>query len=598
MESRRRSEDPQDESFAVPGSQADRPGFSRREVLRLGALAGATVPLAQAMSASAAEAEAAALVAGSPVDLQTATIAGLQGALEAGGLTSRALVDFYLARIAALDTGKPQINSVLELNPDARAIAHALDRERADQGPRGPLHGIPVMLKGNIDTGDGMQTTAGSLALAGPAATQDATVAARLRAAGAIILGKTNLSEWANFRGFSSTSGWSGQGGQTKNPYVVDRNPCGSSSGSAVAAASGFCAGGLGTETDGSIVCPASINGVIGIKPTVGLTSRAGVVPIAHSQDTVGPHGRTVADAAAILGALVGVDPRDPATAESAGHFHTDYTQFLDPDGLHGARIGVLRNGVTGYSRETDRIYEDAIAVMQDAGAVVVDPAEIPSMDELLTDQAEIIVLIWEFKRDLNSYLASRSGIPVHTLADVIDFNEAHAAQELRYFGQEFFELAEAEIFSEQEYTEALARSHSLSREQGIDAVLAALNLDALIAPTSSPSWPTDLVNGDHFLGASSFPAAMAGYPVINVPAGLAFGLPVGISFMGTAYSEPTLIRLASGFEHARGPFQVPQFLGRPLKDLPAAAPVRRSASVERSLARLLAGGRRRLPIL
>ncbi|HYN19910.1 MAG TPA: amidase family protein, partial [Thermoanaerobaculia bacterium] len=318
----------------------------------------------------------------------------------------------------------------------------------------------------------------------------------------------------------------------------------------------------VGTETDGSIVCPSSLCGVVGIKPTVGLTSRAGVVPISHTQDTVGPHGRTVADAAAVLGALTGVDPRDPATAASAGHFHTDYTQFLDPDGLNGARIGVMRNGVTGYSTQTDAIFEAALEAMADAGAVLVDPADLPSMDELLTDPAEIIVLIWEFKVDLNAYLATRTGVPVQTLADVIEFNLAHAEQELKYFGQELLELSEAEIFTEQEYLDAVVRSHLLSRDQGIDAALAEHDLDALVAPTGSPAWPIDLVNGDHFLGASSFPAAMAGYPVINMPAGHAFGLlPVGISFMGTAFSEPTLIKIASGFEHATNVRRAPRFL-------------------------------------
>jgi amidase len=321
-------------------------------------------------------------------------------------------------------------------------------------------------------------------------------------------------------------------------------------------------AAGLGTETDGSIVCPATINGVVGIKPTVGLTSRAGVVPISHTQDTVGPHARTVADAAAVLSALVGVDPRDPQTAASAGHFSTDYTQFLDPHGLQGARIGVARGGgFTGYSRFTDALFENAIAAMADAGAVIVDPAEIPTIDALNADQAEIIVLIYEFKRDLNAYLATRTGVPVHTLADVIAFNLAHASQELQYFGQEFFELAEQEIFSQQEYEDALVRGHKLAATDGIDAILASEHLDALVAPTGSPSWTTDLVNGDHFTGASSGPCAVAGYPIINVPMGFAFGLPVGISFMGTAFSEAKLIKLASGFEAATHARRAPTYI-------------------------------------
>jgi amidase len=538
------------------GEENAKDELSRRTFLRLGAVAGAAAPLAGMLGASAAAAKAP--VSDAAVALEEATIAQLQDAMTKGGLSSLGLVNMYLERIAAIDEDGIGLNSVLEVNPDARKIARQLDRERKNGHVRGPLHGIPIMLKGNIDTADKMTTTAGSLALVGDPPHQDSTVAARLRAAGAVILGKTNLSEWANFRGFNSTSGWSGQGGQTRNPYVLDRNPCGSSSGSAASVAANLTAAGLGTETDGSIVCPATINGVVGIKPTVGLTSRAGVVPISHTQDTVGPHARTVADAAAVLSALVGVDPRDPATAASAGKFSTDYTQFLDPHGLQGARIGVARGGgFTGYNRETDRVFEEAIAAMADAGAVIVDPAEIPTIDALNADQAEIIVLIYEFKRDLNAYLATRTGVPIHTLADAIAFNEAHASQELQYFGQEFFELAEQEIFSQQEYEDALVRGHDLAGKNGIDAILAQENLDALVAPTGSPSWPTDLVNGDHFLGASSGPCAVAGYPIINVPAGFAFGLPLGISFMGTAFSEAKLIKLASGFEaatHARRP--------------------------------------------
>jgi amidase len=405
-----------------------------------------------------------------------------------------------------------------------------------------------------------MMTTAGSLALAGSPARRDSRVARRLRQAGAVLLGKTNLSEWANFRGFNSTSGWSGRGGQTRNPYVLDRNPCGSSSGTGAAVSAALAAAGLGTETDGSIVCPAATNGVVGIKPTVGLVSRAGVVPISHTQDTVGPHGRTVADAAAVLGALTGPDPRDPATGASAGHFFNDYTPFLDPDGLRGARIGVARDTFTGYSPETDAIFETAIETMRAAGAVIVDPADIPTAQDILADSAELIVLIYEFKRDIAAYLATRTGLSVHNLADLIAFNNAHAAQEMKWFGQELFELTESDPFTEQDYNDALVRSHSLSRERGIDAALLANNLDALVAPTGSPAWPTDLINGDHFLGASSSPAAMAGYPLLQINAGYAFGLPVGISFMGTAWSEPKLIKIASGFEHVSVARQRPQF--------------------------------------
>ncbi|HEX9941717.1 MAG TPA: amidase [Thermoanaerobaculia bacterium] len=534
--------------------------MSRRDFLRLGAVAGAGAPLAGLLGASAASAKVP--LSEAAVALEEATIAQLQAAMTRGGLTSLALVNMYLERITTIDQKGPSINSVLEVNPDARRIARALDRERKDGHVRGPLHGIPIMLKGNIDTADRMTTTAGSLALLGDPPHQDATVAARLRAAGAVILGKTNLSEWANFRGFNSSSGWSAQGGQTRNPYVLDRNPCGSSSGSAASVAANLTAAGLGTETDGSIVCPANANGVVGIKPTVGLTSRAGVIPISHTQDTVGPHARTVADAAVVLSALVGVDPRDPATAASAGHFSTDYTQFLDPHGLEGARIGVMRSGgVTGYSNETDAVYEQAIEAMRDAGAVIVDPANIPTIDELNADLAEVIVLVWEFKRDLNAYLATRTGVPVHTMADVIAFNLAHAEQELKWFGQEWFELAEMEFFSEQDYIEALERGHRLAGPEGIDAIIAEKDLDALVAPTGSPAWPIDLINGDHFVGASSGPAAVAGYPIINVPSGFVEGLPVGISFMAGAFSEPTLIKLASGFEAATHVRRPPKYI-------------------------------------
>ncbi|HSS76673.1 MAG TPA: amidase [Thermoanaerobaculia bacterium] len=538
---------------------------SRRTFLRLGAIAGAGAPLAGLLGeqvAAAATLDVETEAAHNSFTVVETSIADLQTALTKGQVKSLDLVNQYLDRIASLDQSGPRVNSVLELNPDARKIAKALDFERKHHGPRGPLHGIPVMLKGNIDTGDQMSTTAGSLALLGAPAPQDATVAARLRAAGAIILGKTNLSEWANFRGFNSSSGWSGQGGQTGNPYVVDRNPCGSSSGSGASATASFVAAGLGTETDGSIVCPGSLNGVAAIKPTVGLTSRAGVIPISHTQDTVGPHARTVADAAVMLSALVGVDPRDPATAASAGKFSTDYTQFLDANGLNGARIGVWRNTTTGYSRETDNIFETALEAMADAGAVVVEDSDIPTVDALNATSDEITVLIYEFKRDLNAYLATRTGLSVHTLADIIAFNTAHASKELQFFGQELMELAEQEIFSAADYAAALAEGPALAGPQGIDAILAAKNLDALVAPTGSPAWPSDEVNGDHFTGASSGVSAVAGYPIVNVLGGYSFGvLPVGISFFGTAFSEGKLIKLAFSFEQHTKLRKPPAFL-------------------------------------
>ena len=554
---------PEDRDESRSGEPKTSGEVSRRDLLRWGAVAGAGVPLAGLLGTPEARAQELPRLSDAAVQLEEATIAGLQAAMTRGGTTSLDLVNAYLERIASLDESGPTVNAILEVNPDARRIAKALDKERKQKGPRGPLHGIPVALKGNIDTGDRMSTTAGSLALVGTPAHQDATVAARLRAAGAVILAKTNLSEWANFRGFGSSSGWSGQGGQTRNPYVLDRTPSGSSSGSAASVAANFVAAGLGTETDGSIISPANMNGVAAIKPTVGLTSRAGVIPISHTQDTVGPHARTVADAAVMLSALVGVDPRDPQTAASAGKFSTDYTQFLDPNGLQSARIGVLRNGFTGFSVKTDALYEQALEDLQSAGAVLVDPADIPTIDQLNADQAEIIVLIYEFKRDLNAYLATRTGVPIHTLADAIAFNNAHASQELQYFGQEFFELAEQEIFSQQDYQDALVRGHLLAGEQGIDAALHNNNVVALVAPSGSPAPEIDLVNGEAFLGSSTGPSAVAGYPMVNVPMGFAQGLlPVGLSFIGTAWSEPLLIKLAYAYEqkthHRRAPTFVP----------------------------------------
>jgi len=499
--------------------------------------------------------------------MDEATIAQLQAQMTTGGLTSLSLVQMYLTRIDAIDR-RGGLNSVLALNPDAQDIAKQLDAERKAGHVRGPLHGIPVMVKANIDTADKLQTTAGSLALVGQPAPQDSTVAKKLRDAGAVILGKTNLSEWANFRSFSSTSGWSGVGGLCHNPYALDRNAGGSSSGSGASTSANLCAAGLGTETDGSIVNPANNDGVVGIKPTVGLTSRAGVVPISHTQDTVGPHARTVADAAAILSAIASrtADPRDDATATSPNgkprpSIPADYTQFLDPNGLSGAKIGALRGPVlTGYSKYTDGVYQDAIDAMRAAGATVTDDVALPDMDEILASSAEIIVLIYEFKRDLKKYLDGRTGVPIKTLADAIAFNNAHADTELKFFGQEIFELAESDPFSDADYAQALADDRRLGGQDGIDAALAAGGFDALVAPTGSPAWTTDLINGDHFLGASSFPSAMAGYPIINVPAGSPFGVPVGISFIAGAFSEPLLIKLASGFEAVTKARRVPQF--------------------------------------
>lgn len=495
-------------------------------------------------------------------NLEEVTIAELQAAMEEGEFTAVELVNAYIERIEAIDQDGPRLNSILEINPDALDIAQALDEERRTSGARSPLHGIPILLKDNIDTADRMRTTAGSLALMNSTPARDAFIVQRLRDAGAVILGKTNMSEWANFRSTRSSSGWSGRGGQCKNPYILDRNPCGSSSGSGAATSANLTAGSIGTETDGSIVCPATANGVVGIKPTVGLLSRSGIIPISHNQDTPGPHARVVADAAAILGAMVGVDPEDPATAPSEGRAYTDYTQFLDPNGLQGARIGVARQGVTGYSEETDRLFEQAIQAMRDAGAIIIDPADIPTINEITTGPTELTVLLYDFKHDLNAYLAARNDPDIRTLADLIAFNEENAEQELRWFGQELFLMAQEKgELTDPEYIEALETNHRLGRTEGIDAVLQAHQLDAIVAPTGSPAWTTDLVNGDHFLGASSSPAAIAGYPLISVPMGFAFGLPVNITFMGTAWSEPTLIRLAYAFEQATKVRRPPQFL-------------------------------------
>ena len=541
------------------------PGITRRELLRLGAL-GAAAAAHAGWDARPAEATPRASI--DPFELEEITVAQLQDGMRSGRFTARALAEAYLARIAALDRAGPTLRQVLETNPDALSIADALDAERKAGRVRGPLHGIPVLLKDNIDTGDRMMTTAGSLALAGAPAPRDAFIAARLRDAGAVILGKTNLSEWANFRSTHSSSGWSGRGGQGRNPYVLDRSTSGSSSGSAAAVAANLAAIAVGTETDGSIVSPSAACSVVGIKPTLGLVSRTGIVPISHSQDTAGPIARTVADAAALLGVLAGPDPRDRATSGAAGR-PTDYTRFLDPNGLRGARIGVARKRFFGYDARTDRVAEDAIRAMRDAGATIVDPADIPHAGEY--DEGEFEVLLYEFKADLNEYLASRGATArVHSLADVMAFNERERDREMPYFGQEIMEMAQKKgPLTDAAYRTALARNRRLAGPEGIDAVMKQHRLDALVAPTGNPAWPIDLALGDHFLGASSTPAAVAGYPSIAVPAGYVFGLPVGISFIGGAWSEPTLIRLAFAFEQATRHRKPPRFL--PTMEMPVA---------------------------
>lgn len=537
--------------------------ISRRKLFQMGAVAAATAGLAK-LPATALAAQQGFSDPG-PGDLLEVTIAELQARMTSGKITARELVKLYEARINDIDRHGPKVNSVLELNPDAEAIAAALDEERHKKGPRGPLHGIPMLLKDNIDTHDKMHTTAGSLALLGSTPPLDATVAARLRDAGVVLLGKLNLSEWANFRSTSSSSGWSGRGGQCLNPYALDRTPCGSSSGSGASVAANLCAAALGTETDGSILCPSGTNMVVAIKPTLGLTSRAGVIPIAHSQDTIGPFGRTVADAATVLGSMVGVDPRDPATSASAGKFFTDYRPFLDPNGLKGARIGVIRQVFAGFQDKVDVIYNQAIDAMSKAGATIVDPADLPDVQTIATSPDELTVLLFEFKQDLNKYLAARGDPTIHTLQDLIDFNNAHAKEEMPFFGQEIFLLAQAVDLNDPAtiaaYRAALDNDHHLGRDQGIDAALQQFNLDALVAPTNAVPWKIDLLDGDHDLGGSSTPTSLAGYPAINVPAGFSFGLPVGITFMGTAWSEPTLIKLASGFEAVTQARRPPKFI-------------------------------------
>jgi amidase len=511
--------------------------------------------------------------------LEDTSIADLGSGLRGGKLSIRELVERYLERIEALDLQGPRLLSVIEINPEAIEIADALDHELRTRGPRGPMHGIPVLVKDNIDTADQMLTTAGSLALVNSRPQRDAFVAQRLREAGAVLLGKTNMSEWANFRSSRSSSGWSARGGQCRNPYILDISPCGSSSGSAVAIAAALAAVAVGTETDGSIVCPASVNSVVGIKPTLGLVSRSGVIPIAHSQDTVGPFGRSVADAAALLGVLAGADPRDVATmnggaspgspAES-GSGMRDYSRFLDPEGLRGARIGVPRTVYWGNSEKSDAIAEAAVALMGQLGAEIVDPADISTAEAMQEEPGEMEVLLYEFKHDLDAYLTERDDPTMRSLADLIRFNKEHAAEELPYFGQEHLLRAQEKgPLTDPVYLDTLAKNHRLSRQEGIDAVMEKYQLDALVTPTQGPPWAIDLVNGDHHLGpTSSTPAALAGYPIVSVPAGYAFQRPVGISFLGRPYSEPILIRLAYAFEQAASVRRPPRFLSARTEDL------------------------------
>jgi len=553
----------------MPTNQPSKTRPNRRSFLQSALLGGVAASLTPAYAAGAAARDltertpnaATPLPAEvTPFELEEVTIPQLQDGMKSGKYTAQSLVEKYLARIDEIDKRGPAVNAIIELNPDALSIAKALDQERNAKGARGPLHGIPVLIKDNIDTADRMMTTAGSLALVGSKPPKDSFVAQRLRAAGAVILGKTNLSEWANIRSSHSVSGWSGRGGLTKNPYALDRNACGSSSGTGAGISANLAVVGIGTETDGSIVCPSSSNGLAGIKPTVGLVSRGGIIPISHSQDGAGPMCRTVRDAAILLGALTGVDPDDNATAASAGKSQTDYAQYCDPHGLKGARIGVARK-YFGFNDAVDALMEQSLSVIKTQGATLVDPADIATLGKF--DDTELLVFMYELKADLNAYLARLGpGAPVRTLQDIIDFNDRNRQKEMPYFGQDLFVKAQSKgPLSEKEYLEAVEKNHQLARTEGIDALMDKYHLDAIVAPTGGPAWLTDLVNGDHSAGGSSNAAAVAGYPNVNVTAGFLSGLPVGISFFGRAWSEPTLIKIAYSFEQAIKARQAPRFL-------------------------------------
>jgi amidase len=540
----------------------------RRTLLaRLGTVAGS---LALAPATAAAPRREAAAKAATPaprphLDLEEATVDDLQRRMASGELSAEKLTLRYLERIEALDrptssgaTQGPALRSVIETNPDALASARDLDRQRTRDGARGPLHGIPVLIKDNIDTGDRMATSAGSLALEANRAQRDAAVAERLRAAGAVILGKTNLSEWANFRSSKSSSGWSGRGGQTRNPYVLDRNPCGSSAGSGAAAAASLATITVGTETDGSIVCPSTLCGLVGVKPTVGLVSRAGIVPIASSQDTAGPMTRTVRDAAHLLTALAGEDPRDPATVNGRGKA-ADYARALEGASLRGARLGIARQ-FTGNHPAVDGLFEESLQALKAAGAELVDPVELPRDSEY--GDAEYQVLLYEFKQTLNAYLATTPAtVTTRSLAELIAWNEANKDREMPWFGQEIFlQAQEKGPLGESAYIEARARCLRLAKEQGIEATMRKHRLDAIVAPTGGPAWVTDWVNGDHYTGGCSTPAAVAGSPHVTVPAGFVHGLPVGLSFFGLDWSEARLLRLAFAFERETRARRAPEY--------------------------------------
>ena len=531
--------------------------LDRRELLKLGALGGATLVTQGCRGARAGADESGVTPS---FELEECSVADLQAGMRSGRWSAASITEQYLARIEAIDRSGPHLGSILEINPDALAIAGRLDAERARGRVRGPLHGIPVVLTDNIDTADRMQTSAGSLALAGAPAPADAGLVVRLRAAGALILAKTNMSEWANFRSERSSSGWSARGGQTRNPYALDRNPCGSSSGSGVAPSANLCTLAVGTETDGSVVCPSNACGLVGIKPSIGLVSRAGIVPISHSQDTAGPMARSVEDAALLLGAMVGEDPRDPSSTAASSRGHPDYTRFLDRGALEGARIGVWRDPFESHER-VDAVLEEALAAMRSGGAELVDPVSLDTIKDVREPEYE--VLLYEFKHDIAAYLATR-GAPtkLRTLADLIRFNDEHAAREMPYFQQEIFLKAEQKgPLTDPAYREARAACLEKTRRDGIDRVVGAHRLDAIVAPTGGPAWTTDLINGDRYLGGSSSAAAVSGYANVTVPAGSVFGLPLGVSFIGPAFSEARLIALAYAFEQATKARRAPRFL-------------------------------------
>ncbi len=535
--------------------------MNRRDFLQAGAIGAAQLIGGMALAAPLDQKRTSSETARiKSFELEEAMIPNLQAAMESGRESATSITRKYLRRIEEIDQRGPTLKAVIEINPDALSIARALDQERKAHGPRGPLHGIPVLIKDNLDTHDRMMTTAGSLALLGSVPARDSFVVQNLRAAGAIILGKTNLSEWANFRSGRSCSGWSGRGGQTKNPYALDRNPSGSSSGSAVAVSSNLCAVAIGTETDGSIVSPSSANGIVGIKPTLGLVSRSGIIPISQSQDSAGPMARTVTDAAILLGALTGIDSRDSVTQQSTGKSYRDYTRFLDANGLRGARIGVARKFFR-LRPSAEKVMEAAISEIKQLGGILVDPADLPTHGKF--GDSEYEVLLYEFKAGLNAYLGALGAeAPVRTLTEVIRFNERNREREMPYFEQETFLKAEEKgPLTEKGYLDALERSRRLSRQDGIDAIMDQHQLDAVIAPTAGPAAVRDILYGDRDTGGSSSAAAAAGYPSITVPAGQVLGLPVGISFFGRAFSEPTLLRLAFAFEQGTKARIVPRFL-------------------------------------